>query len=81
MQNNLKGVSRSLLALGCQLTHSGINMDLDKMTLRDILMCKRLFQKQFIPSAYLRMWNELCAGGKSCSRGSGERGIHCTGGQ
>lgn len=77
MQSNLKDVFRSLLALRCLLIHGRINTDLDKTTLRDILMLKcHSSGKQFISSAYLRICNKFCAEGKSGLQGIEEREIY-----
>lgn len=77
MQSNLKDLFRSLLVLSCLLIHSWINTDLDKTTLGDILMLKRhSSEKQFISSAYLRMYNKFCAEGKSGLQCIGEKNIY-----
>lgn len=77
MQSNLKDLLGFLLALSCLLIDSRINTDLDKTTLRDILMLKhQSSEKQFIFSAYLRMYHKFCAEGKSGLQGIGERDIY-----
>lgn len=77
VQSNLKDFFRSLVALSCLLIHGKINTDLDKTTLRDILMLKcHSSKKQFISSAYLRMYNKFHAEGKSGLQGIEEREIY-----
>lgn len=77
MPSKLKDLFSYLPALGCPLIHSGINADLDKTSLRDILMLKHSSsKKKFISSAYLGLYNKFCAEGKSGLQGIGKRDIY-----